>query len=139
MFEKHAVLTGPEFLKKLRAPLFELLQAVADLEAHMGKFVLASLKLSATGHGEDPYRYFELFLESIKGFPLISTTLDGFYQRYRTVPQQNITTLFGYLEPMFSHLIEQTGSAPFSGGATTPAPAPNADPNCRPKRRPKGS
>ena len=51
----------------------------------MGKFVLASLKLSATGHEEDSYRYFELFLESIKGFPLISTTLDGFYQRYPTV------------------------------------------------------
>ena len=34
-------LTGPD-LKKLRAPLFEPLQAVADLEAHMGKFVLAS-------------------------------------------------------------------------------------------------
>ncbi len=77
-------------MKKLRAPLFEPLQTVAELEAHMGKFVLASLKLSATGHGEDSYRYFELFLESIKGFPLISTTLDGFYQRYPTVPQQNI-------------------------------------------------
>jgi hypothetical protein len=48
-------------LKKLRALLFEPLQAVAELEAHMGKFVLASLKLSATGHGEDSYRYFELF------------------------------------------------------------------------------
>ncbi len=68
MFKKHAALTGPD-LKKLRAPLFEPLQAVADLEAHMGKFVLAFLKLSATGHGEDPYRYFELFLESIKGLP----------------------------------------------------------------------
>ncbi len=85
MFKKYAALTGPD-LKKLRAPLSEPLQAVADLEAHMGKFVLASLKLSATGHGEDPYRYFELFLESIKGFPLISTTLDGFYQRYPTIP-----------------------------------------------------
>jgi hypothetical protein len=74
-------------LKKLRAPLYEPLQAVAELEAHMGKFVPASLKLSATGHGEDPYRYFSNFLESIKGFPLISTTLDAFYQqRYLTVP-----------------------------------------------------
>ncbi len=85
MFTKHAALTEPD-LKKLRAPLFEPLPAVAELEAHMGKFVLASLKLSATGHGEDPYRYFDLFLESIKGFPHISTTLDGFYQRYPTVP-----------------------------------------------------
>ncbi len=66
---------------------------MAELEAHMGKFVLASLKFSATGHGEDNYRYFELFLETIKGFPLISTTLDGFYQRYPTVPQQTITVV----------------------------------------------
>jgi hypothetical protein len=132
MFKKHAALTGPDFiLKKLRAPLFEPLQAEADLEAHMGKFVLAFLKLSATGHVEDPYRYFELFLETIKGLPLISTTLDGFYQRYPTVPQQNITTLFGYLEPMVSHLIEQTGTAPFSGGVTTPAPAPKVNHNRR--------
>ncbi len=72
MFTKHASLTGPD-LKKLRAPLFEPLQAVAELEAHMGKFVLVSLKLSATGHGEDSYRYLELFLESIKGFPWKNT------------------------------------------------------------------
>jgi hypothetical protein len=135
MFKKHASLTGPD-LKKLRVPLFEPLQAVAELEAHMGKFVLASLKLTATGHGEDSYRYFELFLETIKGFPLISTTLDGFYQRYPTVPQQTITTLFGYLEPMVSHLIEQTGSAPFSGGAiTSKTPTPN--PNRRKKAKGK--
>jgi hypothetical protein len=138
MFTKHASLTGPD-LKKLRAPLFEPLQAVAELEAHMGKFVLASIKLSATGHGEDSYRYFELFLESIKGFPLISTTLDGFYQRYPTVPQQNITSLFGYLEPMVSHLIEQTGSAPFSGGAITPkAPTPNPNRRKKVKGKQKG-
>jgi hypothetical protein len=104
MFKNHASLTGPD-LKKLRVPLFEPLQAVAELEAHVGKFVLGSLKLTATCHGEDSYRYFELFLETINGFPLISTTLDGFYQRYPTVPQQTITTQFGYLEPMFSHLI----------------------------------
>jgi hypothetical protein len=85
VYKKHAALTD---LKKLRAPLFEPLQAVAELEAHMGKFVLvlASLKLSATGHGEDPYRYFELFLESF---------LDDFYQ---TVPQQTIIS-FLLLQP----------------------------------------
>ncbi len=34
MFTEHAALTEPD-LKKLRAPLFEPLQAVAELEAHM--------------------------------------------------------------------------------------------------------
>ncbi len=38
--------------------LFKLKQIL--LEAHMGKFVLAYLKLSTTGHGEDAYRYFEV-------------------------------------------------------------------------------
>jgi hypothetical protein len=74
MFTKHASLTGPD-LKKLRTPLFEPLQAVAELEAHMGKLVIASLKLSATGYGEDSYRYFELFLESIRVSPLLLALL----------------------------------------------------------------
>ncbi len=69
---------------------------MAELEAHMGKFVLASLKLSATGHGEDPYRYFELVLESIKGFPLISTTLDGFYQRFLPAVPHSTPTEYHY-------------------------------------------
>jgi hypothetical protein len=139
MFKKHASLNEPD-LKKLRAPLFEPLQAVAELEVHMGKFVLAFLKLTATGHGGDSYRYFELFLETIiKGFPLISTNLDGFYQRHPTVPQQTITTLFGYLKPMVSHLIEQSGSAPFSGGAITPkAQTPNTNRRKKAKGKPKG-
>jgi hypothetical protein len=58
MYQKHAALTGPD-LQKLTAPLQEPLLAIADLEKHMTAFMLASMKLSATGHGEDPYRYFE--------------------------------------------------------------------------------
>ena len=45
MIRKHAALTGPD-LQKLRAPLHEPLQAIADLEKHMTAFHLASLKLS---------------------------------------------------------------------------------------------
>jgi hypothetical protein len=41
----------------------------------MTTFMLASMKLSATGHGEDAYRYFEWFLATIKAFPLIATTM----------------------------------------------------------------
>jgi hypothetical protein len=50
MFQKHAALTGPD-LQKLRTPLLEPLLAIADLETHMTSFMLASMKLSATGHG----------------------------------------------------------------------------------------
>jgi hypothetical protein len=78
MFRKHAALTGPD-LQKLRAPLHEPLVAIADLEKHMTTFQLASMKLSDTGHGEDAYRYFEWFKETVKGFPLIATTMVGYY------------------------------------------------------------
>ncbi len=62
-----SALTGPD-LQKLRAPLHEPLVAIADLEKHMTSFHLASMKLSETGHGEDAYRYFEWFKETVKGF-----------------------------------------------------------------------
>ncbi len=75
MFRKHAALTltGPD-LQKLRAPLHEPLLAIADLEKHMTSFQLASMKWSETGHGEDAYRYFEWFKETVIGFPLIATS-----------------------------------------------------------------
>ncbi len=72
IFRKHAALNGPD-LQKLWAPLQVPLLAIADLEKHMTAYQLASTKLSDTGHGEDPYRYFEWFKETVKGFPLIAT------------------------------------------------------------------
>jgi hypothetical protein len=47
MLAKHGQTTGPN-LKLLRAPLLAPLQALAELEAHMNRFMLASLKISAT-------------------------------------------------------------------------------------------
>jgi hypothetical protein len=46
----------------------------------------------------------------------------GYYAQHPLIVQQNIATLFVYLTPQCTHLIEQTGTAPFSGGALTPAP-----------------
>jgi hypothetical protein len=113
MYQKHAALTGPD-LQKLSAPIQEPLLAIADLEKHMTAFMLASMKLSATGHGGDPYRYFEWFLATIKSFPLIATTMVGFYEQYPLVNQQSIANLFAYLTPLLvPNLIDQTGSAPF--------------------------
>jgi hypothetical protein len=91
MYLKHGTLTGPD-LQKLRAPLHEPLLTIADLEKHMIAFMLASMKLSATGHGEDPYRYwyFEWFLATIKSFPLIANTMVGFYGQYPLFNQQSI-------------------------------------------------
>jgi hypothetical protein len=88
MFLKHVQTTGPD-LQKLRDLLLKLLPALAELETHMNLFMLASVKLTASGHGErtrgKPYRYFEMFLESVKGFPVLRQHLPGFFTAYPTV------------------------------------------------------
>jgi hypothetical protein len=76
-----------------------------------------------------------MVLATIKSFPLIATTMVGFYGQYPLVNQQNITNLFAYLTPQVPHLIDQTGSAPFSGGASTAVPKGPNPPN--PKNRAK--
>ncbi len=78
LFLQHGQTTGPD-LRKLRDPLLKLLPALAELETHMNLFMLASVKLTASGHGENPYRYFEMFLESVKGFPVLRQQLPGFF------------------------------------------------------------
>jgi hypothetical protein len=137
MLRKHAALTGPD-LQKLRAPLHEsFLLDIAELERHMTPFQLAALKLSETGHGKDAYRYFELFKATVKGFPLIATTMAGYYAQHPLIAQQNIATLFAYLTPQCTHLIEQTETAPFSGGALTPA-SKGPTPNLNRRKKQKG-
>ncbi len=70
--------------------------------------MLASMKLSATGHGEDPYRYFEWFLATIKALPLIATTtMVRFYGAHPLVAQQTIANLFANLAPQVTHLIDR--------------------------------
>ena len=62
----------------------------------------------------------------------------GYYAAQPLVAQQNIATLFAYLAPQCTHLIEQTGTAPFSGGALTPAPkVPTSNLNRRTKQKKK--
>jgi hypothetical protein len=136
MLRRHAALTGPD-LQKLRAPLHEPLVAIAELERHMTSFQLATLKLSETGHGEDAYRYFEWFKDTVKGFPLVATVMAGYYAQHPLIVQQNIATLFAYLTPQCTHLIELTGTAPFSGGALTPAPK-GLTPNLNRRKKQKG-
>jgi hypothetical protein len=61
MFDKYGVLADQD-LTRLRAPLQEPLTAVADLERHMDKFLLAAKKMTLAGQGKQPYEYFEAFL-----------------------------------------------------------------------------
>jgi hypothetical protein len=69
-------------LQRLRAPLQEPLMSLADLERHMNKFMLSSKKLTATGRGKKTYEYFETFLETVRGFPLVAQTLSTYYAAY---------------------------------------------------------
>jgi hypothetical protein len=106
MFRKHAALTGPN-LQKLRAPLLEPMLAIADIETHITTFMLmlASMKLSATGHGEGPYRYFEGFLATIQSFPIVVTAIADYYNTHPLVANQTMASLFAYLTPQVPHLI----------------------------------
>ncbi len=54
------------------------------------------------------------------------------------VNQQSIANLFAYLTPQVTHLIHQTGSAPFSGGASTPVPKGPTPPNPNNRRAKNG-
>jgi hypothetical protein len=58
----------------------------------------------------------------------------GYYALQALVAQQNIVTLFAFLTPQCTHLIEQTDTTPFSGGALTSAPK---DPTSNLNRRKK--
>jgi hypothetical protein len=82
MFTKHGQTTGPD-LHKLRDPLLKLLPALAELETHMNLFMLASLKLTASGHGENPYKYFEMLLDSrlCQGIPRAPAAADRLLYR----------------------------------------------------------
>ena len=87
MMTEHGT-TSAEDLKKLRAPLHEPLKALADLERHMNAFLLASKKLTKSGQGKTPYEYFEAFLETLKGFPVVGLSMPTFYAQYPTMDRQ---------------------------------------------------
>ena len=77
MFAEHGM-TNPQDLAMLRAPLHEPLPALANLERHMNTFLLASKKLTTAGQGKTPYEYFEIFLETLKGFPVVGQCLPAY-------------------------------------------------------------
>ena len=77
MFAQHGT-TNPQDLVLLRAPLHEPLPALANLERHMNSFLLASKKLTTAGQGKTPYEYFEIVLETLKGFPVVGQCLPAY-------------------------------------------------------------
>ena len=63
-----------------------------DLTDHMDSFLLASQRLTRSGQRETDYRYFELFLETVSGFPSVSACMAGYYTTYPAILQQSLAT-----------------------------------------------
>ncbi len=66
----------------------------------MDPFLLASQRLTRSGQGETDYRYFELFLETVSGFPYVPASMAGYYTQYPVKLQQSLATLFPFLEKL---------------------------------------
>jgi hypothetical protein len=120
-------------VSKLQDPLSRSLTSLSDLTDHMDSFLLASQRLTRSGQGETDYRYFELFLETVSGFPSVPASMAGYYTQY---PAIRLATLFPYLENLKDHLTRGDPSSPFSGAAKTVqklAPR-NRQPRSRPNK-----
>jgi hypothetical protein len=140
MRAKHGVATSDD-VSKLRDPLSRALTSLSDLTGHMDSFLSASQRLTRSGQGETDYRYFELFLETVSGFPSVPASMAGYYTQYLAILQQSLTTLFPFLENLKDHLTRGDPSSPFSGAAktlqrvTTRNRQPRSHPNNRTKQQ----
>ena len=119
MLTQHGVATGDD-VTKLQDPLSQAMTSLSDLTKHMANFLLASQRLTRSGQGETPYKYFKLFLETVVSFPSIGQSLTTYYAQYPAIAQQSVVTLFPFLEQMKDHLLRNASSSPFSGLAQQP-------------------
>ena len=133
MRAKHGVATSDD-VSKLRDPLSRALTSLSDLTDHMDSFLLASQRLTRSGQGETDYRYFELFLESVSGFPSVPASMAGYYTQYPAILRQSLATLFPYLENLKDHLTRGDPSSPFSGAAKALKTPRNRQPRSRPNK-----
>ena len=135
---KHGVATSDD-VSKLRDPLSRALTSLSDLTGHMDSFLLASQRLTRSGQGETDYRYFELFLETVSGFPSVPASMAGYYTQYPAILQQSLATLFPFLENLKDHLTRGDPSSPFSGAAEAlqRVVSRNRQPRSRPNNRTK--
>jgi hypothetical protein len=136
MRAKHGVATSDD-VTKLRDPLSRALTSLSDLTTHMDSFLLASQRLTRSGQRETDYRYFELFLETVSGFPSVSACMAGYYTTYPAILQQSLATLLPYLENLKDHLTRGDPSSPFSGAAK--AAQKLASRNRQPRSRPNNT
>jgi hypothetical protein len=106
MRAEYGIPTGDD-VKRLREPFKVALSAITDLNLHMSRFLLAATELDKSGQGERPYRYFEMFLETLQGFSGIGLALSTFYARYPAIADQTMGTLFPFLREQRPYLLEQ--------------------------------
>ncbi len=130
MITKHGVFTGDD-IAKLRAPLSSPLMWLFGLVGHQEKYLLASQRLTRIGQGETPFKYFEMFLETVKGFPLVLHCMTP-YVANPGIRTQSLATLFPFLEGMLPVLLKNNPGSPFTGAAVRP---PRNCPNRRTNRR----
>jgi hypothetical protein len=116
MLAQHGVATGDD-VSKLQDPLSRAMTSLSELTKHMATFLLASQRLTRSGQGETPYKYFKLFLETVASFPSIGQSLTTYYAQHPAIAQQSVGTLFPFLEQMKDHLLRNEPSTPFSGAA----------------------
>ena len=139
MITKHGVLTGDD-IAKLRAPLSSPLMSLSGLVSHQEKYLLASQRLTRSGQGETPFKYFEMFLDTLKGFPLVLHSMTPYYAANPGIRTQTLATLFPFLEGMLPFLVRNDSGSPFSGAVTkanTHTKPPRNRPNRRANRSPK--
>jgi hypothetical protein len=97
MMTLYGMATGTDFLQRLREPLLEPLKALSELEPFMARFKLNTLKFTASGYGKSPYDYFEAFLTTLQGFPIVATSISTFYAQHPRVADHTIANLFPFL------------------------------------------
>ncbi len=116
MTAKHGVATIDN-VSKLREPLSRASTSLSDQVNPMDLFLLASQGLTRNGQGETAYRFFELFPETVAGFPSVALIMPGYYLQYPPIWNQSLATLFPYLVKLHDHLIRGDPASPFSGSA----------------------
>jgi hypothetical protein len=134
MFDKHGIPQSEDIIK-LRSSLDLALTSLSDLENHMTNFLLACQRLTRSGQGKTPYEYFETYLVTVLGFPSEALAMMGYYARYPAISQQNLATLFPFLNDIKDHLATTDPASPFSGAARGPAQTPARRPGKKNNKR----
>ena len=92
MIAKHGVATGDD-IQRLKEPLSQALLSLSDFERHMGKYLLASQKLTRAGQGLTDYAYFQAFLLTVQDFPAMTQRMSLYYAQCPTVGQKSLLLL----------------------------------------------